>query len=98
MDPKRRRELLAQANRLSANITIQAGELSPGAIDHVRTALGSRELLKIRVQGDDAQACDAAGRQLAEAVPCEFVGRVGRVVVLYSPSDESRSADEDDRA
>lgn len=96
LDSKRRRELLAQANRLSASITIHAGEVSPGAVEHVRSAFGKHELLKIRVQADDGDACEATGRRLAEAIPCEWVGRIGRVVVLYHNSATSADPNDDD--
>lgn len=86
---KQRRELLARANRLSAGITVHAGDATAGAIDHVRQALVKHELLKVRVQTDDADECEATGRQLADAIPCEWVGRVGRVVILFQPHDPS---------
>lgn len=89
LSPKQRRDLRSRANRLATTITIASGEISTSVIDHVREAFKRQELLKIRVQADDAKSCDHTARRLADAVPCEWIGRVGRVVVLYHPPNPS---------
>jgi RNA-binding protein len=85
IDAKRRRELAAQGNRLEARLTIGAAAdaLPDSVVAHVRRALEAAELLKIRVQADDRDACAAVGQQLVERVPCELVQRVGRVLLVY---------------
>lgn len=88
LSAKQRRDLRSRANRLAAAITIRPGEISESVVEHVRQAFKRHELLKVRIQADDAVSCEAAGRRLAQAVPCEWVSRVGRVVVLYHPLND----------
>lgn len=82
---RQRRELAAQAHALKARITIAADELTPAAVHHVRQALASAGLLKVRIRTHDREAFQRTAEQLARAVPCELVQRIGRVVVLYRP-------------
>lgn len=87
IDARRRRELIASANRLKATVTIGGEEPDEGVVAHVRRALEDRPLLKVRVSTDDRDKCDEVGRSLAAAVPCELLQRIGRVVLLYREQD-----------
>lgn len=78
-----RRELASQGNRLKAQITIAPGDLGPTVVEHVRRAFAERELLKVRIVTDDRGDTADAAEQLAAAVPCELVQKVGRVLLLY---------------
>jgi len=88
-----RRTLAARGNRLKAHVIIRAEELSDAAVAHVRQAFGTSELLKVRISTDDRAACDRAALRLGALVPCEIVQRVGRVVLLYRPTDQNRGDD-----
>ncbi len=90
---KQRRALAAQAHGLKARITLRAEALSDAAIDHVRKALQTRPLLKVRIQTDDRAECDRAAQTLARRIGCLLVQRVGRVVVLYRPDQDDRPAE-----
>ncbi len=78
-----RRKLAAAGNRLAATLTIAADNLTDAVVNHVRTALADRELLKVRIHTDTAEECDVAAAELANRVPCDLVQRVGRVALLY---------------
>ncbi len=80
---KERRTLLAESHRLRPVATIAAGELSDGAVEHVRASFVGHELLKVRIHADSGEECDATAAELARRVPCELVKRIGRVVLLY---------------
>jgi len=88
-----RRALAAEANSLKATVTVSAGALGDAVVSHVRTALGSRPLVKVRIHADDAATCDAAAAELAARVPCELVQRVGRVALLYRAPGPDTSGD-----
>ena len=83
---KERRTLLAESHRLRPVAVIAAGELSEGAVEHVRASFAGHELLKVRIHADSGEECDTAATELARRVPCELVKRIGRVVVLYLAS------------
>ncbi len=85
LDPKKRRHLIAQANRLRPVAAIAAETPAEQAAAHVRRCFGGAEMVKLRIQADDRAACEAAAARVAAAVPCEIVQRVGRVVTLYRP-------------
>ncbi len=92
---KARRALLAQAHSLKARIILRAGAIDEAAVAHVRAALATQPLLKVRIQTDDRSECDHAARTLAERAGCELVRRIGRVAVLYRPQDEPGTPAED---
>ncbi|MBU0637804.1 MAG: YhbY family RNA-binding protein [Planctomycetes bacterium] len=93
LSSKQRRELAAQAHHLKARVTVSADGLSAATIAHVRTAFTRQPLLKLRIQADSAAESEATARQLAAAIPCELVQRVGRVVVLYRPAEPELDGD-----
>lgn len=92
LDAHQRRTLLAQSHALKPLLTVPAGDLSDGVVDHVRAAFAHRALLKLRVAADNAPACDAVAAALVTRVPCDLVRRIGHVIVLYRPPEEPRGA------
>jgi len=86
LSAKERQALLAESHPLKAVATLSADALTDAAVEHVRAAFVGRELLKVRIQADSGDECDAAAADLARRVPCELVKRVGRVAVLYRAS------------
>ena len=83
LDPKQRRDLSARANGLKAVVTVGGGAPAEGVIDHVRRALASRALLKVRVDTRDGDECRATAEALAAGTGSELVQVVGRVATLY---------------
>lgn len=94
LTPRQRQDLLRASHSLRAVATLQAGDLSPGGLANIRAALANRELIKVRVRAETPQECDAAAVQIARAIPCELVKRVGRVVVLYRPAQSDDAVGE----
>lgn len=88
LDSNARRELASRANRLKAHLTISADDLSDGAVEHVRTALGKHDLVKVRIATADRDRFRAAATALAKRVPCDIVQELGRVVTLHRPLGE----------
>lgn len=84
-----RRELLKQSHHLKAAATFSAESLGAGAVDHVRQMLIRHETVKVRINADSGEECDAAAADLAAGVPCELVGRIGRVVILHRAASDS---------
>ena len=83
IDSKKRKELSAAANRLSATITVSAQEPPESTIAHVRAALSRAELVKVRISTDERDECRLIAAALAEKLGCDLVQVVGRVVTLY---------------
>jgi len=78
-----KRALKARGNRLAVRVILSERELTDAAVEHVRTAFGRDDLLKVRVNTKDREICASILSQLAQRVPCEIVQRVGRAALLY---------------
>lgn len=93
LSPKERRALIAQSHGTDARLAISANSITPQVIEHIRRALETNPLLKIRVQSDDRSACDRAAETIANGVPCEVVRRIGRVLILFRESAVDNAAE-----
>ena len=80
-----RRELAAQANRLSAQVVVSAGPVGDAVAAHVIRAFGKGELLKVRINTSDRDEAQATADALAQHIGGEIVKRLGFVVVLFRP-------------
>lgn len=83
-----RRELASQANRLSAQVVVSAGEVSDAVVAHVSRAFGKGELLKVRINTTDRAEAESTAAALAERIGGEIVKRLGFVAVIYRPQPE----------
>ncbi len=82
---KRRQALIAASHHLKPVVTLATGDVSASVVAHVQAAFVGREILKVRINADRAEECDATATELAKRVPCEIVKRIGRVVLFYRP-------------
>ena len=89
LDPRKMRDIVATANRLRIAATISTASVSLGTVEHVRRCFARSETIKIRIPTPDREQFHAAAQRLAEQVPCEIVQRLGRVVTLYRPGENS---------
>ena len=80
-----RRELVARANRLKAQLSLGRQGLTDALVAHVRAELDRADLLKIRIDIDDRDEAERAAEELAARIPCHLVQRIGRVALLYRP-------------
>jgi putative YhbY family RNA-binding protein len=80
---KERQALVAESHRLKPAVTLAAGEVTQSVVAHVQAAFTGRALIKVRINADLGEECDATAAALAQQVPCEIVKRIGRVVLLY---------------
>jgi RNA-binding protein YhbY len=93
LDAKKRRHLIARANRLKAVAAIAAETPAEDAAAHLRRCFTDAEMVKLRIHAEDRATCEAAAARVAAAVPCEIVQRVGRVVTLYRPREDADNQD-----
>jgi RNA-binding protein len=85
---KQRQFLKGRAHALSPVVRIGKGGLTPAVVLETKTALRAHELIKVRLEVEDAKARRAAGRELAEEAEAHLVGAVGKVAILYRARDE----------
>lgn len=89
---KQRRELIASSHQLDVVASISAGDVSKGAVAHVRAYLATHDLAKVRIQADGRAECEQAANELAARVPCEIVARIGRIVLLSTAPQTATEA------
>jgi RNA-binding protein len=71
---KQRQFLKGRAHALSPVVRIGKGGLTPAVVLEAKTALRAHELIKVRIEVEDAAA--------------HLVGAVGKVAILYRARDE----------
>ena len=85
---KQRQFLKGRAHALSPVVRIGKGGLTPAVVQEAKTALRAHELIKVRIELEDAKERRAAGQRLAEDAAAHLVGAVGKVAILYRARDE----------
>lgn len=80
-------DLRRRARPLKPKVFVGKSGLSEGTIAQIRRALSQEEIVKVRVGTQDRAEAEAAGKLLAESIPCGFLGRVGFVITLYRTVD-----------
>ncbi|HCT95726.1 ribosome assembly RNA-binding protein YhbY [Vagococcus sp.] len=87
---KQKRFLRSEAHHLTPIFQIGKGGLNEAMTIQIAEALEKRELIKVSLlQNTDEEASDVAVR-LAEAIECEVVQIIGRVIVLYKASSREK--------
>ena len=85
---KQRQFLKGRAHALSPVVRIGKSGLTPAVIQEAKTALRAHELVKVRIEAEDADERRALAERLAENADAQIVARVGKIAVLYRERDE----------
>jgi RNA-binding protein len=88
---KQRQFLKGLAHALSPVVRIGKGGLTGGVVGETKTALRAHELIKVRIEVEDAKERRAASQRLARDADAHLVGAVGKVAILYRERDEDPS-------
>ena len=87
---KQRAHLRSLAHNLKPVAHIGQAGVTSAAVDSVREAFNTRELLKVKVQEAAPDSPYATADQLVAEIPGAHVAQtIGRVVVLYRPFPEN---------
>ena len=78
-----KRELRSRANRIKARLIVGRKRLTEAVLAEVRKELDRNELIKVRMDEDDAAEAERLAHELAERVPCHLIQRIGRVALLF---------------
>lgn len=85
---KQRQYLRGLAHPLAPVVRVGKGGVSESVIKETRKSLESHELIKVRIEVDEAAQRRAVAGQLAEATGSQLAGTVGKVAILYRERDE----------
>jgi RNA-binding protein len=88
LNSKQRAYLRSLGNELEPIFQIGKGGLSDELLDQLDAALEARELIKVRVLKNCLDDEGDIADEISEALDCDVVQRIGRVILLYRPSIE----------
>jgi putative YhbY family RNA-binding protein len=88
LTPTERRALRARAHHLHPVIMIGEAGLTPAVLNEIDIALKGRELIKIRVLGDDRTARETQIGAICAALHASPVQHIGKILVVFRPRPE----------
>ena len=88
LTPKQRQYLKGLAHSLAPVVRIGKGGLTNSLVEETRKSLLAHELIKVRIEEDDADRRREAATKLAVATDSHVAGLVGKVAILYRPREE----------
>jgi len=91
MDSRTRRALTARANRLKPVLVVGRAGVTDAVAAQARRLLAGAELIKVRIDAENAGEADVLAGRLASAAGAELIRRIGRTVILYQPRPEGES-------
>jgi RNA-binding protein len=93
LTPRERAHLKARAHALEPSVQVGQAGLTDALVIEVERALKARQLIKVKILGDDREARRAVSDELCKRVDAALVQSVGKVVVLWRPKPEEEEAD-----
>jgi RNA-binding protein len=91
LSSKQRQFLKGLAHPLAPVVRVGRGRVTDSLIEETKKSLFAHELIKVRIDGDDAAERRALAEKLAAAADAELAGSVGKVVLLYRAREEKPS-------
>ncbi|CAM3258567.1 ribosome assembly RNA-binding protein YhbY [Vagococcus fessus] len=87
---KQKRFLRSEAHHLNPIIQIGKGGLTESVIDQIEETLERRELIKISLLQNTDEVADDVAEALTQAINCDVVQIIGRVLVVFKPSSKEK--------
>lgn len=85
---KQRQFLKGLAHPLAPVVRIGRGGASTSVIEETKRSLAAHELIKVRIDTDDAAQRQTLAEELARACDAELAGSIGKLAILYRARDE----------
>jgi RNA-binding protein len=85
---KQKQFLKGLAHPLSPVVRIGKAGLTPAVINEAKKSLEAHELIKVRIEADDAETCASIADELARAADAALAGTIGKLAILYRARDE----------
>lgn len=87
---KQKRFLRSRAHHLQPIFQIGKGGVNGEMLKQIGEALEKRELIKVSLLQNTDETAQEAAEMIKEAVQCEIVQIIGRVLVLFKPSTKEK--------
>jgi RNA-binding protein len=93
LTPRERAHLKARAHALEPSVSVGNAGATKAVIAEVDRALTAHELIKVRILDGDREAREAIGDEICAKTDAAPVQRVGKVMVLWRPTEEKKESD-----
>lgn len=87
---KQKRFLRSQAHHLQPIFQVGKGGMNEAMWIQIEEALTKRELIKISLLQNTDEVAEDVAETLENEIHCQVVQIIGRVLVLYKPSDKEK--------
>jgi RNA-binding protein len=85
---KQRQFLRGLAHALTPVVRIGKGRLKPAVVAATVKSLAAHELIKVRIDVDDADERRELAEELARQTDAALAGTIGKLAIFYRPRDE----------
>jgi len=92
LSPVERKALKARAHHLDPVVMIGDAGLTPAVLREINVALGSHELIKVRVLGDDREARLEMYNTICTELNAAPVQNIGKLLILFRPKPEEEGS------
>jgi len=69
-------------------VRVGKGRLTEGIVEETKHSLEAHELIKVRIESDDAAERREIAARLAAETGSEIAGTIGKLAILYRARDE----------
>jgi len=88
LTPKQKQFLKGLAHPLSPVVRIGKAGLTPAVINEAKNSLEAHELIKVRIDADDAATRTSIAEGLARAADASIASTIGKLAILYRARQE----------
>ena len=85
---KQRQYLKGLAHPLAPVVRVGKGRLTASIIAETKRSLEAHELIKVRIESDDASERHEIAARLAAETGAELAGTIGKLAILYRAREE----------
>ena len=85
---KQRQYLKGLAHPLAPVVRVGKGRLTPSIVAEAKRSLEAHELIKVRIESDDAAERRDIATRLAAETEAELAGTIGKLALLYRAREE----------
>lgn len=88
LTPRQKQFLKGLAHPLAPVVRVGRGGVSDAVIAETKKSLNAHELIKVRIDGDEAEDRIALAEKLATATESHIASVIGKTAILYRARDE----------
>jgi RNA-binding protein len=89
LSAKQKQFLKGLAHPLSPVVRIGKAGLTPAVINEAKKSLDAHELIKVRIESDDAESRAAIAAELERTTNATLAGTIGKLAILYRARQEN---------